>query len=112
MNDPTTPRVPDDFPWDTTPASLSGAQPKLAGRLIDGRLVIGLTAEERFERWDFCEDLAQQLVAVALKDATKYPQNSRDVTLQRVRRAIEGKGWVSVGEADWLIERLRILLNW
>jgi hypothetical protein len=107
-----TTRVPDDFPRDVTPASLAGAQPKLAGRLINGKLVIGLTAEERFERWDFCEDLAQQLVAIAHKDAAKFPEHSRDVTLRRVRRGVEGKRWVSVVEADWLVERLRVLLGW
>jgi hypothetical protein len=105
-------KVPDDFPWDTTPASLSGARSKVAGRMIDGKLIVGLTANERYQRWDLCEDLAQQLVAVAHNDAAKFPQHSRDVTLQRVRRAIEGEKWVSVVEADWLVERLRILLGW
>jgi hypothetical protein len=52
------------------------------------------------------------LVAKARKDADKYPQNSRDVTLQRIRRAIERKGWTTVVETDWLMERLRILLEW
>jgi hypothetical protein len=104
--------VPDDFPRDVTPASLAGSTPKLAGRWIDGRLVVGLTAEERYIRWDMCEDLAQQLVAKTLKDAAKFPQNSHDVTLRRMRRAIEPKGWVSVVEADWLMARLRILLDW
>ncbi|MGF6937037.1 hypothetical protein OKW41_006199 [Paraburkholderia sp. UCT70] len=43
------PAVPEDFPWDTTPASLGGAQPKLAlRRMPDGRFVSGLTPEERF----------------------------------------------------------------
>ncbi|MGF6859138.1 hypothetical protein OKW29_008049 [Paraburkholderia sp. CI3] len=105
-------RIPNDFPWDTSPASLAGAQPKLAGRRIAGRFVVGLTAPERFERWDVCEDLARQLVPKTLKDAAKFPQHSREITLRRMRRAIEGKGWVSVVEADWLIERLRVLLGW
>jgi hypothetical protein len=104
--------VPDDFPRDVTPASLPGAQPKLAARLIDGKFLVGQTDEERFERWDVCEDLAQQLVAKAQKDSERYPQHSREVTLQRIRRAIEGKGWVSVVEADWLVQRLRALLHW
>ncbi|MGT2469313.1 DUF2442 domain-containing protein [Paraburkholderia terrae] len=104
--------VPVDFPRDPTPALLSGTQPKLAGRMIDGRFIVGLTAEERFMRWDMCEDLAQQLVPKTLKDAAKYPQNSNDVTLRRMRRAIERKRWTSVVEADWLMERLRILLGW
>lgn len=105
------PRVPDDFPRDVTPGSLSGAQPKLAARLIDGEFIVGQTDDERYQRWEVCEDLAQQLVAKARKDAAQYPQHSFDVTLQRIRRAIEVKGWVSVVEADWLVERLRALLH-
>lgn len=104
--------VPDDFPRDLAPAALSGAQPKLAARTTDGKFVASLTAEERAERWMVCEDLAHQLVSKALKDAVKHPQHSNDETLRRIRHAIEGKDWVSVIEADWLIERLRVLLEW
>lgn len=107
-----TSQVPTNFPWDPTPALLSGTHPKFAGRLIDGRFVVGLTAEERFIRWDLCEDLAQQLVPKTLKDAAKYPQNSREVTLRRMRRAIANKGWTERVETDWLMERLRALLAW
>jgi Protein of unknown function (DUF2442) len=105
-------QVPADFPWDPTPALLSGTQPKLAGRWLDGRLIVGLTAEERHTRWDLCEDLAQQLVPKTLKDAAKYPEHSRDVTLKRIRRAIEGKKWTERVETDWLMARLRVLLAW
>jgi hypothetical protein len=104
--------VPVDFPWDPTPGLLSGTQPKLAGRWIDGRLIVGLTAEERFIRWDICEDLAQQLVPKTLKDAAKFPSNSRDVTLRRMRRAIANKEWTERVETDWLMQRLRVLLGW
>lgn len=105
-------QVPANFPWDPTPALLSGTQPKLAGRWIDGRLIVGLTAEERYIRWDMCEDLAQQLVPKTLKDAAKFASNSRDVTLRRMRRAIEGKRWTERLETDWLMTRLRVLLGW
>jgi hypothetical protein len=104
--------VPDDFPRDVTPASLSGTHPKLAVRMIDDKFVAGLTAEERLERWTICEDLARQLVPKTLKDATKNPDHSHDETLQRIRRAIEGKQWTSVVETDWLMDRLRVLLGW
>ncbi|ALL70137.1 hypothetical protein K788_00008000 (plasmid) [Paraburkholderia caribensis MBA4] len=104
--------VPEDFPRHIAPASLAGAHPKLAGRLIDGKFVVGLTEEERFERWDICEDLAQQLVGVARREASKYPENSRDVTLARVRRGLEDKRWTSAVETDWLMARLRSLLEW
>ena len=104
--------VPDGFPRDVLSASLPGTQPKLAARLIDGKFVVGQTDDERFERWEICEDLAQQLVAKARKDAAKYPHHSRDVTLQRMRQAIEDKDWVRAVETDWLVERLRALLHW
>jgi hypothetical protein len=104
--------VPDDFPWETTPASLSGAQPKLAARLIDGKFIGGQTNDERYQRWEVCEDLAQQLVAKARKDAAKYPHHSREVALQRIRRAIEAKGWTERLETEWVMTRLRILLDW
>jgi hypothetical protein len=105
-------QIPDDFPSDTTPASLSGSQPKLAARRIAGRIVVGLTAPERYQRWDICEDLARQLVSKTLQDAAKFPEHSHDTTLRRMRRAIEGKRWTSVVETDWLMERLRVLLGW
>ena len=44
------PKIPDSFPLDPWPAALSGAQPKLAVRLIDGKYVTGLTDAERIER--------------------------------------------------------------
>jgi hypothetical protein len=59
-----------------------------------------------------CEDLAQQLVPKTRKDAAKYPMHSHDVTLKRIRRAIEGKKWTERVETDWLMERLRVLLGW
>jgi hypothetical protein len=105
-------QIPDDFPANTALASLAGAGPKLAARQIAGRFVAGQTARERYERWDVCEDLAQQLVAKAQKDADRFPENSREVTLRRVRQAIEDKAWTNGLETDWLIERLRILLAW
>lgn len=105
-------RAPDDFPRDAAPAALAGAQPKLAARMINGRFVVGLTEEERMERWQICEDLAQQLVMPARKDAAKYPQNSHDVVLQRIWEAIAGKDRCSVVEMNWIIARLRELLRW
>lgn len=104
--------TPTDFPWDRTSAAVSGAQPKLAGRLIAGEFVAGQTAEERDARWDVCEDLTRQLVPKTLRDAEKHPGNSRDETLRRMSGAIAGKGWVSEEELGWLMGRLRVLLEW
>lgn len=105
-------KAPSEFPWKTPPV-VSGAQPKLTGRLIDGKFVVGETAEERDARWDYYEDLAQQLVAPALKDVKKHPENAHEKTLRRVRNTVADKDWVEgKAEMDWLIERLRVLLGW
>jgi hypothetical protein len=105
-------KVPDDFPHDVAPAALAGAQPKLAARMIDGQFVVGLTEEERLDRWQICEDLALQLMVPARKDAAKYPQKAHDVVLGRIGDAIVGKDWCNVVEMNWIIARLRELLRW
>lgn len=104
--------VPDDFPRDEPPGIVSGAQPKVCAVLSESRYIAGQTAMEREERWSICEDLAHQLVPKALKDAAVHPEQSQEVTLERVRAAVAHKGWVSADELLWLIVRLRALLNW
>ena len=54
--------IPADFPRDPHPASLPGSQLKFSARKIDGRYVVGLTAEELQERYEMCKDLATQLI--------------------------------------------------
>jgi hypothetical protein len=53
--------VPFDFPRNPFPASLSGCQPKVAARFIDGRYVVGLTDAELEGRYICCADLVEQL---------------------------------------------------
>lgn len=103
--------VPADFPRITVPAVVTGAQPKIGVQEIDGRYVAGQIDEERYERWDICEDLAQQLLRVARKDETAHPGQSREMTLKRVRISVSRKGWCSEDELDWLIGRLETLLR-
>ena len=86
-------------------------QPKLAARLIDGRYVVGQSDAERLERWEICENPAQQLMAKAQKDAAKHPLHSREETLQRIKQDVGCKGWTRVAETNWLIERSRTLLD-
>lgn len=103
--------VPVDFPRIAIPAVVTGVQPKIGVREIDGRYVAGQTEEERYERWDVCEDLARQLLRVALKDEAEHPGQSRETTLKRVRISVLQKGWCSEDELDWLIGRLATLLR-
>jgi hypothetical protein len=104
--------VPEDFPRDTMPAVMPGAQPKIGVVLSGGIYIAGQSDEERHERWVICEDLANQLVAVAKKEAAAHPEHSLDHTLERVRVSVARKGWVSTEELAWLEKRLRILLGW
>lgn len=104
--------VPDDFPRHALPAVVSGVQPKIGVVLSNGVYVAGQTTDERYERWDICEDLARQLAPVAEKDAARHPQHSVEDTLNRVRISVSRKGWVSEAEMDWLLPRIRTLLAW
>ena len=104
--------IPDDFPWHTLPAAVPGAQPKLGVIFSGGVYIAGQTSEERYERWFICEDLANQLLPVARKDATKHPEHSPEQTLRRVRISVSQKGWVSEAEMDWLLRRIKTLLEW
>lgn len=104
--------VPDDFPRPTLPAVVPGAQPKVGAVLSWNVYVAGLTPEERYQRWFICEDLAKQLFPIAQRDAAKHPDHSPEETLDRVRVSVTHKGWVSPEELDWLLQRLKTLLQW
>ncbi|MGF6937148.1 hypothetical protein OKW41_006310 [Paraburkholderia sp. UCT70] len=104
-------KVPDDFPRERMPAVVPGVQTKVGVVLSRGWYVLQ-SDEQRAERWDICEDLARQFVPKTLKDAEKHSGNARGETLERVRKAVAGKGWCSPEELQWLMTRLRILLHW
>ncbi len=100
--------IPDDFPRDPFPAALPGAQQKFVARKIDGRYVVGLTEEERRERYDACLDLVEQLTVYTEK---KHRQRS-DLTISELLdvfdRDIRLKDWGLGGvELDWIMKQLR-----
>lgn len=108
-NVPDKPAVPDNFP---RPAFgvVAGRQPKVCVVLCkDGRYRESSSDEVRAERYEFCEDLAQQLCPIAINDAVN---RSHDAVLGRVSTAVESKTWTSRQETMWVIERLRTLLAW
>lgn len=100
--------IPSDFPRDPWPAALTGAQPKLAARLIDGKYVIGLTPEERTARYDVCADLVLQLVAYCERKLRADPPAVLDELLPKVEQSLNGKGWeTSPIEIAWCIRQVR-----
>ncbi|AZG14506.1 hypothetical protein EHF44_14275 [Cupriavidus pauculus] len=107
--------VPDDFPRQPDPGSVTGVQPKLLVREVDGRYQSSLTEEQRWVRYDACEDLASQLAAYASRKITTSGLSS-DVALTRAERGVRLK--VDAGEWDfsqrevaWVMKRTRQLLQ-
>ena len=102
--------VPEDFPWDPFPASLAGAQMKVAAREIDGKYVVGLTAEELHDRWFFCEDLAIQFAARTTRKLAEGKVPDLEAFYRDTERRIRAQPWgLSEEEIQWLMKRSREL---
>jgi hypothetical protein len=100
--------VPDDFPRDPFPAALSGAQLKFAARLIEGRYVVGLTPEERTQRYLGCLDLVDQLTAYVHKKLAQKPDLTLTAVLDNLASRIPQQGWDLGGpELVWIEKHLR-----
>ncbi|MFM0402587.1 putative phosphothreonine lyase domain-containing protein [Paraburkholderia aspalathi] len=113
-NEMTDPRVPDDFPRDPDLGSVTGVQPKLLVREVDGRYQSGLTDEQLWVRYDACEDLAVQLSEYATKKISTSGM-SRDMALRRVEKGVRLKvdsgTWdFSQAEVAWVMMRTQQLL--
>lgn len=110
--------VPDDFPRTATPPSaLPGVQVKFVARVIDGRVVVGLTEDELRGRHTYCEDLVQQLVTYSLRKEQENPRWTREFNLERTAKGLADKGrsgeWdITTLEQAWMLARLKLLLGW
>jgi hypothetical protein len=107
-------RVPDDFPRDQDLGSVTGVQPKLLVREVDGRYLSGLTEEQLWVRYDACEDLATQLTAYVSRKIASSGL-SPDVALTRVEKGVRlkvdsGEWDFFQGEVAWVMKRTRQLL--
>ncbi|MFM0498410.1 hypothetical protein PQQ88_26300 [Paraburkholderia caledonica] len=105
--------VPDDFPREPTPGVVSGAQPKLLVRKVDGRYQSALTDEELGTRYDACEDLARQLARYDSRMMRQFGWPSDDV-LKKVEKSLNCKvstgQWDLSPEIDWVMKRTRVLM--
>lgn len=106
-SEPSNKPVPDDFPRDRQPASVSGYQQKLALRKVDGQFVEGWTDEELCARFDACADLVEQLTAYCHRKLAELPGTTLESLLPRVRRGVANKGWgVTDPELDWIMAKV------
>jgi len=100
--------VPDDFPRDPFPASLSGAQSKFTGYEVDGRYAVGLPEDEQRGRYLMCADLVEQLTAYTERKHVECPDLTLAALLDDIDAGIRRKGWeVGATEFDWIMGRLR-----
>jgi len=104
--------VPADFPREGLPGAVTGAQPKLLGRMADGKFIIGLTDAELYERYGTCEDLVQQLYAYCVRKQRENPDWSQEFVLERTAKGVEQKcqtgEWdFSVAERGWMMTKVR-----
>ncbi len=94
---------------------MSGYQPKVLLRKIDGEYVAGPTDEEVFARYDACEDLAQQLAPYTKRKQAENPSWLLDETLSRVEAGVaskvsDGQWDLSSAEIAWIMTRVRQVL--
>lgn len=111
-----TAEIPKDFPRRTLLASLSGAAPKLAVRLMDdGTYSNVATDDEHRLAYENAEDLAQHLKTYALRKEKENPDWTREFNFDRIRRGVGAKmrsgEWdLEAAELDWVMKRLADLL--
>jgi hypothetical protein len=107
-------QVPVDFPCPVHLGALPGAQPKLLMVTYNGRYYSpGCTPPEIWERWDVCEDLAQQFCRKSLDNkAGKRAHLSEVAILDQYLERLLKTGWGSDAEMRWLIRRAADLAHW
>jgi hypothetical protein len=104
--------VPEDFPRGFNAASVPGTQLKFLARKIGDRFVVGLTEDELYERWAFCEDLSQQLAARTLRKQVAGLISDLETFYKETERRVRGQGWsLSEDEVQWLMKRTRLLAD-
>lgn len=100
--------IPDDFPRQPDSAALSGAQPKIAVRLVDGKYTSVYTQAELETRYDVCADLVTQLVAYYHRKKLQQPDRTQNELLMRIEEALGQKGWgLTNAEIAWCMRQVR-----
>jgi hypothetical protein len=108
--------IPSDFPPGGWSGAVAGAQPKVLVRRFDSRYVVGLTNDERQERYEACADLSSQLTTYALRKMTENPARSAKATLTSleaaiIRRVGSGVWQISVAEIAWILAQVGAALK-
>jgi len=107
-------KVPDDFPRPTILGAVGGFQDKLLlVKYGDKFYEPGCTPPEIFQRWDVCEDLAQQFAQKSLESKAGKRSHLQEVEIldQYCIRAMK-MSWGSHAEMKWVFRRAAAILAW
>ncbi|CAN7411243.1 hypothetical protein [Duganella sp. LjRoot269] len=106
--------LPPDFPRPANLGAVSGAQAKFLMTRYQGRFYSpGCTPPELLERWNNCEDLAQQLAVKSIESKTgKRAHMTETEILDQYLPRLIATGWVSEPEAKWVMRRTAELVGW
>jgi len=101
-------QVPPSFPATGHQGTLPGAQVKYTAREIDGKFVVGLTNEERFNRYEECLNIVRQLVPLFHEQLQRHPDFDEARHFARLRNGLRAKQWrVTNAEIDWMVDQVR-----
>lgn len=109
--------IPEDFPRRTLDASLAGAAPKLAVRLMPDGTYSNMASDAEYqEAYENAEDLAQHLKTYALRKEQENPDWTREFNLERAKKGVESKirtgVWdLEAAELEWVMRRVVDLLG-
>lgn len=105
-------QIPADFPRAGTASSVSGAQPKLLARLINGKYLVGPTNEELRARWLYCNDLAEQLAERTRRKKAAGLAYDLEAFYAETERRVLLQGWdVTPEEVAWMMRRVRTFVS-
>lgn len=106
--------VPEDFPKNDWLGAVPGAQPKLLVRQNGERYEGVSTEEARRERYDICEDLAQQLARYTRRKMSENSWSLEEALLRveaSVAKKVHNCQWdFSAAEVIWIMKRTREVL--
>lgn len=107
-------QVPADFPRPVHRGAVPGAQAKLLMVKYGDRFYSpGCTPPELWERWDYCEDLAQQFCKKCIDNkAGKRSHMSEVEILEQYLVRLMKTGWGSDDEMRWVVRRTADLAAW
>ena len=105
--------IPEDFPARGTMVAISGAQPKLALVVVEGRYYPeGATPADRRAQYEMSEDLAHQGVDYCQRKLAEGVVADPEAALNRLHKGLQGKHWCSAEQSLWIVRRVAMLLDW